>query len=40
MTRRGKLVVNCGQTQVKPEHIILACADNTCAIDNLVWGES
>lgn len=31
------VVVNCGHPQVKPEHIILTCADNTWAIDNLVW---
>ncbi|ORJ57783.1 hypothetical protein [Mycobacterium simiae] len=31
------VVVNCGQPQVKPQHIILTCADNTWAIDNLVW---
>lgn len=31
------VVVNCGQPQVKPQHLILTCADNTWAIDNLVW---
>ncbi|WP_156765269.1 hypothetical protein [Mycobacterium sp. 1245852.3] len=31
------VVVDCGQPQVKPQHIILTCADNTWAIDNLVW---
>jgi hypothetical protein len=31
------VVVNCGQAQVKPEHIILTCADNTWAVDKIVW---
>jgi hypothetical protein len=32
------VVVNCYQPpQVKPEHIILTCADNTWAIDKIVW---
>lgn len=31
------VVVDCGRPQVKPQHIILTCADNTWAIDNLVW---
>lgn len=32
------VVVNCYQPpQVKPEHIILTCADNTLAVDKIVW---
>ena len=32
------VVVNCYQPpQVKPEHIILTCADNTWAVDKIVW---
>jgi hypothetical protein len=32
------VVVNCDQPpQVKPEHIILTCADNTWAVDKIVW---
>ena len=32
------VVVNCsGQPEVKPQHIMFFCADNTWNIDNLAW---
>ena len=32
------VVVNCGgQPEVKPQSIILTCADNTWAVDKIVW---
>jgi hypothetical protein len=34
------VVVNCYQPpQVKPEHIILTCADATMAVDKIVWNS-
>jgi hypothetical protein len=34
------VVINCSQPpQVKPEHIILTCADATLAVDKIVWNS-
>ncbi len=34
------VVINCFQPpQVKPEHIILTCADATLAVDKIVWNS-
>ena len=32
------VVINCSQpAQVKPDRVILTCADNTDAVDKIVW---
>lgn len=32
------MVINCSQApQVKPERIVLTCADSTVAVDKIVW---
>jgi hypothetical protein len=34
------VVINCSQPpQVKPEHIILTCADATLAVDKIIWNS-
>jgi hypothetical protein len=33
------VVINCGESKVKPDRLVVTCADNTLAIDKIDWSS-